>query len=75
MTEALAVNLEASCWLWAGAKNSDGYGHLSRGNKTVDAHRYLWTLMRGPIPKGRELDHLCGVRACVNALHMQVVYE
>ena len=29
--------------------------------------------MRGPIPEGLTLDHLCRVRACVNPAHLEPV--
>jgi hypothetical protein len=61
------------CWLWTGAPSNRGYGQLSVERKTVGAHRFAYELMVGPIPQGLELDHLCGVRLCVNPAHLEPV--
>lgn len=36
-------------------------------------HRAVYELLRGPIPDGMVIDHLCKVRNCVNPWHMEVV--
>ncbi len=73
MTDALAINLDAPCWLFGGAITRNGYGQVRRKGVTLYAHRYMWTLMRGPIPAGMQIDHLCRVRHCINPQHMEVV--
>lgn len=50
-----------------------GYGYLYADGKTWAAHRYAWTVERGPIPAGMTVDHLCRNRACVNVEHMELV--
>lgn len=52
-------------WLWMAGKTSKGYGFLRRHGRPWLAHRYAWTLLRGPIPEGLDLDHVCRVHACV----------
>jgi len=70
MTGALAVDVKAPCWLFQGYVHpSTGYGHLTDKGVRVLAHRYMWTVMRGPIPEGMTIDHLCRVRRCVNPQH------
>src|SRR5205809_7157419 len=53
--------------------NSRGYGYLYVDGKSWSAHRYAWTLERGPIPPGLTVDHLCRNRACINVEHMELV--
>lgn len=62
-----------TCWLWASTLTWDGYGLFSVDGYRTGAHRHAYTLMRGPIPEGLELDHLCRVRNCVNPEHLEPV--
>lgn len=63
------------CWLWTAAL-SNGYGILCYENKRIHAHRFAWTVVvERPIAFGRQLDHLCRVRACVNPDHLQPVSQ
>ncbi|MER6602553.1 HNH endonuclease signature motif containing protein [Streptomyces parvus] len=66
--------IKGVCWQWTAGQNGRGYGafHPSK-TETVLAHRYSWELLRGPIPEGLVIDHLCRNRACVNPEHMEVV--
>ena len=69
--------VESGCWLWTGYRNNCGYS-LWRGRSggrwiTRSVHRWLYLLLRGPIPVGLECDHLCRVRACVNPWHLELV--
>jgi hypothetical protein len=63
-----------SCWEWIAGKTKQGYGgfHPSK-DRMVLSHRYAWELLRGPIPAGLVLDHLCRNRTCVNPDHLEVV--
>ena len=62
------------CWEWRAHKNSAGYGMFQvAGTGKVLAHRLAWELVHGPIPDGREIDHLCRNRACPNPAHLELV--
>ena len=62
------------CWLWTSqVGNPDGYGRFSVCNRPVLAHRFAYETLVGPIPAGKEIDHLCRVRRCVKPSHLQVV--
>lgn len=61
------------CWIWHGAINSQGYGNVGRNNKTYLAHRVAYELTFGPVPAGKDLDHLCMTRECVNPAHLEAV--
>ena len=64
---------DEGCWLWTGATNYAGYPSVSFGDKSHRAHRLFYSLLIGPIPDGLTLDHLCGVRRCVNPGHVECV--
>lgn len=63
------------CWLWLGSKTPDGYGIFKARGMQTGAHRQAWTLLRGPVPEGMQLDHLCRTRACVNPAHLEPVTQ
>lgn len=59
----------ADCWPWNGAMKASGYGIFRK----VRVHRVAFTLLRGPIPVDKTIDHLCRNRRCVNPSHMEIV--
>lgn len=70
--------MASDCWLWAGSKDSNGYGHLyirgsGYGATPAQAHRVVYEALVGEIPAGMQLDHLCRVPACVNPEHLEPV--
>lgn len=69
------VNKTDTCWLWTGAlrsKNSP-YGFLRMAGKNKLSHRYAYEQIKGPIPSGLTLDHLCKNKICVNPEHLEPV--
>lgn len=70
------VNKTESCWLWTAA-TAGGYGRFrvrtDKGWAMRGAHRWAYEAVRGPIPAGLVLDHLCRVRSCVNPDHLEPV--
>lgn len=69
----VASRNEGECWLWIGAKNAQGYGHLSINGAQFKAHRWSFQRHVGLIPDGFQIDHLCRVRNCVNPAHLDAV--
>lgn len=65
----------ATCWLWAGACNTDGYGRFRVGGDRYLAHRVSLELYLGrPLAQGMLACHaphsICGHRNCVNPAHV-----
>lgn len=65
-----------SCWNWTGCILKKGYGQTYNGKQQY-AHRAAYELVKGPIPSGLVIDHLCFNRRCVNPDHLEpkTVYE
>jgi hypothetical protein len=73
----------SGCWIWCGyctgkAASKWKYGQVIY--RTSDkvyikdlAHRYVYTALRGTIPTGLYLDHLCRLTQCVNPDHLEPV--
>ena len=66
---------EHGCWIWQLARNSRGYGVRwdPKERRLKLAHRWYYERQHGAVPEGRQLDHLCTVRACVNPAHLEAV--
>lgn len=69
------VERTANCWHWRGTKDRDGYGVFGKhvAGQSRRAHRISWELLRGEIPAGKQLDHLCRNADCVNPEHLEPV--
>src|SRR5688572_21764976 len=71
LAEAFDGPLDTPCMHLPNRPCSDGYVRLGPG--VGSAHRLMYVALRGPIPDGLELDHLCRNHACVNPWHMEPV--
>jgi hypothetical protein len=77
--DLIGPELETGCMPWLGkpfcraelVKNV--HGLVSLRSRSWAAHRVVYTLMRGPIPDGLVIDHLCGWASCVNPDHLEPV--
>lgn len=67
------IDRTATCWLWTGWSNAEGYGYTRFEGRDQPAHRVVYLHLVGPIPDGLELDHLCVTPLCVNPAHLEPV--
>lgn len=66
------------CWTWLGKPANTGYGQIGFGypnRKVRNSHRVVYELLVGGIPEGKQLDHLCRNRLCVNPEHLEPVTQ
>lgn len=66
---------ERSCWHWPGNKTDRGYARISLNGKMRRLARVVFVAAKGPIPEGREIDHLCRERDCINPAHLEAVTQ
>lgn len=60
------------CWVFCGA-HSAGYPQIWRNRAQHLAHRVMYEERVGPIPEGKQIDHLCRNRSCVRPDHLEPV--
>lgn len=66
----------SGCWLWMQFRSKKGYGQTAGpNNQPMPAHRKVYELLRGKIPDGLTLDHLCRNPCCVNPDHLEPVTQ
>lgn len=53
--------------------SSEGYGQVRRDGRPALTHRVAYEMVRGPIPHGLTLDHLCRNTVCCNPAHLEPV--
>lgn len=78
--EELAVRIAArstvgdgGCIVWLGGKISKGYGQISVAGKVKLVHRVAFEMVKGEIPAGLQIDHLCRNPSCCNPEHLEAV--
>ncbi|MFY1862077.1 HNH endonuclease signature motif containing protein [Achromobacter xylosoxidans] len=69
------VKASDGCWNWTGTKQKTGHGRIKVDKRNRCAHRVVFELLRGSIPDGLVLDHLCRNPSCVNPEHLEPVTQ
>lgn len=66
----------SACWIWKRYVKPAGYGEWKpfKGQvRSSVAHRAVFEMANGLVPKGLDLDHLCRMRCCVRPDHLEPV--
>jgi hypothetical protein len=58
------------CWEWLGHMTECGHGKLTFCGRDTLAHRWMWEMLFGPIPRGLVVYSTCDKKACVNPHHL-----
>lgn len=66
----LIPNDETGCWEWNGCRDEHGYGVVRWETRKIRAHRWMWEMRNGPIPKGMFVCHHCDNPSCANPDHL-----
>ena len=59
----------SGCWLWQSCLVA-GYGRLQFEGRQMHAHRWVWEMLRGRLPRGMILCHRCDESRCCNPDHL-----
>jgi len=62
--------LETPCREWQGLRSKKGYGRVVRAGRHWQLHRYVWTLVNGPLPEGMHVCHRCDNPPCFRLDHL-----
>jgi hypothetical protein len=57
------------CWIWTGPKLHKKYGYFN-GDA---AHRQMYRMILGEIPKGYHVHHKCCTTLCMNPNHLETL--
>mgnify|MGYP001596463961 CR=1 FL=1 len=62
-------------WLWQAGLDGHNYARYRWRGKPYGGHLFAFIALRGAIPEGFELDHLCRIRHCVNPDCLEAVLQ
>ena len=70
----VAPSDENGCMLWTASTDAYGYGRFGLNGNVVRAHRFaMYAAEIYPESDDLQVDHLCRVRSCQNADHLEWV--
>lgn len=68
---SIAISENGECLEWTGPVSGDSYAVSYLGGRQGAVHRWVMRLIYGNIPAGKEVDHICRNRRCVNPVHLR----
>jgi hypothetical protein len=60
----------SGCWLWDGAANENDYGRFRINGRTIQSHRFSYSIFFGEFDDQMHVLHKCDVTCCVNPNHL-----
>ena len=68
------VHMTQTCWIWTGSARvrkplSAPVAKFKEGGRWVNASRWIWVYLHGPLPQGMQVLHRCDNPQCVNPTH------
>lgn len=70
LVSSTIIRTKNACWDWQSSEGSHGYGDFKFKGTHYLAHRAAYTLFKGTIPDGMNVDHLCYNKKCCNPAHL-----
>ena len=66
----ISIGNDAECWNWSASKDPRGYGLCSVQKHTFRAHRVVYAIAFGVVPRGMFVCHRCDNPSCCNPSHL-----
>jgi hypothetical protein len=67
------VDVNSDCWEWQASLSHNGYPLFTMHGKNVRAHRWIYEKLFEIDISGKDIDHLCKNKKCVNPEHLEAV--
>lgn len=64
------VQKTATCWLWQGGLDKDGYGRFWVDGSTQRAHAWIFARLVRPLLEGEQCCHTCDTPGCIRPDHL-----
>ena len=68
----IVYDIITGCWIWTIGTCTEGYGRFRHNGSIYRTHRYMYLAVKGEIPNGYLVRHLCHNRACCNLEHLML---
>lgn len=71
--DRVKVGHPQECWPFLGTPTGAGYALFGFGKVKHYGHRLAYELIKGAIPNGLVIDHVCQNKICCNPFHLEAV--